>query len=98
MIHLERPIDLYMSDKLEFHLLCLEAGWTSRTEHKCPSCVREVVMMKARVPDCMHLVEGGRWVLGASDTGSVTYLDLDVFPITEIVLIQDQHSSSNMII
>lgn len=38
----------------------------------------------------MHLVEGGRWLLVVSGTGSVTYLDLDSPTITETTLISDQ--------
>jgi hypothetical protein len=39
----------------------------------------------------MHLVQGGRWLLAISDTGSVSYFDLDTFdPITQSVLTPDQ--------
>lgn len=38
----------------------------------------------------MHLVEGGRWLLVVSQTGSVTYFDLDSATITESILIPDQ--------
>jgi len=41
-------------------------------------------------------MEGGRWLLGVLDTGSVTYLDLDASPITESILIPDQHPSLNI--
>jgi hypothetical protein len=50
--------------------------------------------METRISECTHLVEGGRWLLVASPgTGSVTYFDLDASPITESVLIPDQHPS-----
>jgi hypothetical protein len=94
MIHLERPIELYTSEELEFLVLRLEGAQLGRrTDDKCPSRVREVATTESRVPVCTRLVEGGRWLLGVSDTGSVTYLDLDASPITESVLIPDQHPS-----
>jgi len=92
MIHLERPIDMYSSDELEFLSLRLEGaevGW--KTDDKCPSRVREVATTKTRDPQSMRLLEGGRWLLTASDTSSVVYFDLDASPITENVLIPDQH-------
>jgi hypothetical protein len=95
MIHLERPIELYTSEELEFLLLRLEAAeFGQRTKDKCPSRVREVAIMETGISECTHLVEGGRWLLVASlSTGSVTYFDLDASPITESVLIPDQHPS-----
>jgi len=41
-------------------------------------------------PEYMYLVEGGRWLLVAYSTGSVTYFDLDASKSTEIILIPDQ--------
>jgi hypothetical protein len=38
----------------------------------------------------MHLVEGGRWLLVASNTGSIAYFDLDASTPTETILIPDQ--------
>lgn len=94
MIHLERPIELYTSEELEFLLLRLEgAEFGRRTDDKYLSRVREVATTKTRIAECTRLVEGGRWLLGASATGSVTYFDLDASPITESVLIPDQHPS-----
>ena len=99
MIHLERPIDMYISDELEFLFLRLEGaeiGW--KTDDKCPSRVREVATTKTRNPQCMCLVEGGRWLLIASDTSSVAYFDLDASPITENILIPDQHDPTSNIL
>lgn len=94
MIHLERPIKLYTSEELEFLLLRLEgAELGRRTNDKCPSRVREVLTTTTRISECTRLVEGGRWFLVASGTGSITYFDLDASPITEGVLIPDQHPS-----
>jgi len=94
MIHLECPIELYTLEELEFLLLHLEgAEFGQKTKDKCPSRVREVAVMKTRISECMHLVEGRRWLLVASGTGSVTYSDLDASPIIESILIPDQHPS-----
>ena len=49
-----------------------------------------IALTKARNPQCRRLVEGGRWLLIASDTSSVAYFDLDASPITENLLIPDQ--------
>ncbi|KIM36620.1 hypothetical protein M413DRAFT_285781 [Hebeloma cylindrosporum] len=38
----------------------------------------------------MYLMEGGRWLLLAADTGSITYFDLDASTPTETILIPDQ--------
>jgi len=38
----------------------------------------------------MYLVEGGRWLLVASNTGSVSYFDLDASTPIESILIPDQ--------
>ena len=94
MIHLEHPINLYMLDKLEFlflHLEGVEAGW--RTDDKCPAHVQEVVTTKTRIPNSIDLMEGRCWLLDISDTGSVTYFDLDASPITEKILIPNQFPS-----
>jgi len=97
MIHLERPIELYTSDELEFLFLRLEgaqAAW--KTGEKCAAPVREVETTETRIPTCMHLVQGGRWLLATSDTGSVTYFDLDASDtITQSVLIPDQFPNLN---
>ena len=38
----------------------------------------------------MHLVEGGRWLLVASDTGSISYFDLEASDPTETTLTPEQ--------
>jgi len=87
-LHLERPIELYTSHDLEFLFLRLKSadiGW--RTDSK-PTRKREI--RTAHTAQCMYLVEGGRWLLFASNTGCITYFDLDASILTESVLIPDQ--------
>ncbi|KIM36609.1 hypothetical protein M413DRAFT_31464 [Hebeloma cylindrosporum] len=87
-LYLERPIKLYTSHDLEFMFLRLKSadlGW--RTNDK-PARKREV--KTTNNAKCMHLVEGGRWLLVASDTGCITYFDLEVLKPTESILIPDQ--------
>ena len=87
-LHLERPIKLYTSDDLEFLFLRLKSadiGW--RTDNP-PARKREIETTNPA--KCIYLVEGGRWLLIASDTGCITYFDLDASTPTESILIPDQ--------
>ncbi|KIM36606.1 hypothetical protein M413DRAFT_448967, partial [Hebeloma cylindrosporum] len=88
-LHLERPIKLYESRELEFLFLRLksaEIGW--KTDDRRPSRKRNFVT--SNIPKCMYLLEGGRWLLLASHTGSVTYFDLDAQIPSERILIPGQ--------
>jgi hypothetical protein len=88
-LHLERPIKLHTSHDLEFLFLRLKSadiGW--RTDDSPPARKREIETTNPA--KCIHLVEGGRWLLVASETGCITYLDLDASTPTESILIPDQ--------
>ncbi|KIM41764.1 hypothetical protein M413DRAFT_137650 [Hebeloma cylindrosporum] len=87
ILHPERPLCAYDAQGLEFLLLRLkgaEIGW--RRGDKPQSRRLDTTSVSLR----MHLVEGGRWLLVVSHTGSVTYFDLDSPTITEVILIPDQ--------
>jgi hypothetical protein len=80
---------MYNSQELEFLFLRLqgaEIGW--RRDDNPPARSRTVTTTNKTVGT--YLVEGGRWLLVVSQTGSVTYLDLDSPIITEGILISDQ--------
>ncbi|KJA23527.1 hypothetical protein HYPSUDRAFT_580037 [Hypholoma sublateritium FD-334 SS-4] len=86
---LERPIDMYTSDELE-HLFLLwssaDVGW--RRSDARPARAR---VSATRLPEKVHLVPGGRWLLVTSvQTGAVTYYDLDAETISGVLLIPDQ--------
>jgi len=61
-------------------------GWT--TDGNPPARKREIETTNPA--KCVYLVEGGRWLLVASDTGCITYFDLDASTPTESILIPDQ--------
>ncbi|KIM36605.1 hypothetical protein M413DRAFT_285578 [Hebeloma cylindrosporum] len=88
-LHLDRPIKLYSSHDLELLFLQLtsaDIGW--KTDANAPARKREV---ETTYPvKCMHLVEGGRWLLVASETGRIAYFDLDAPTPTESILVPDQ--------
>ena len=44
----------------------------------------------------MHLVEGGRWLLVASDTGCISYFDLEASDPTEITLTPKQFQGKSL--
>ena len=88
-LHLERPIKLYTSRDLEFLFLRLKSagiGWT--TSENPP--IRKRDIKTTNPAKHMYLVEGGRWLLVASDTGCITYFDLDASTPTECILIPEQ--------
>ena len=89
ILHLERPLWMYNAQELEFLFLRLqgaEIGW--RRDDNPPARSRTVTSANEAIG--LWLVEGGRWLLVVSQTGSVTYLDLDSPIITEAILIPDQ--------
>ena len=89
ILHLERPVWMYNSQELEFLFLRLqgaEIGW--RRGNNPPARSRTVTSTNKAIG--LWLVEGGRWLLVVSQTGSVTYLDLDSPITTETILISDQ--------
>ena len=91
-LHLERPIKLYTPHDLEFLFLRLKSadiGW--KTDDNPPARKREIETTSPA--KCIHLVEGGRWLLVASETGCITYFDLDASTPTESILIPDQFES-----
>ena len=63
-----------------------EIGWTG--DNSLPA--RSLAVTTTNRAVRMHLVEGGRWLLVVSKTGSVNYLDLDSPTISEAILISDQ--------
>ena len=88
-LHLERPIKLYTPHDLEFLFLRLKSadiGW--KTDDNPPARKREIETTNHAT--CIYLVEGGRWLLVVSDTGCITYFDLDAATPTESTLIPDQ--------
>ncbi|KIM36610.1 hypothetical protein M413DRAFT_448969 [Hebeloma cylindrosporum] len=88
-LYLERPIKLYTSHDLELLFLRLKSsdiGW--KTDDKFPARRRQIVT--TNIAKCMYLVEGGRWLLVVSVTGSITYFDLDASTPTESLLVPDQ--------
>jgi len=89
LLHPERPLWKYNSQELEFLFLRLQGAEIGlRGDNNPPAQSQRVATMNRAVR--MHLVEGGRWLLVVSKTGSVTYLDLDSPTITETILISDQ--------
>ncbi|KDR66378.1 hypothetical protein GALMADRAFT_1158987 [Galerina marginata CBS 339.88] len=85
---LERPIELYTSAELErvfFQWTTVEPGWTTKGMKHARQ--RDIIGQEAAA---FQLVEGGRWLLLATRTGSITYHDLDHPDIPERVLIPDQ--------
>jgi hypothetical protein len=80
---------MYNSQELEFLFLRVqgaEIGW--RRDDDPPAQSRTVTTTNKAVGT--YLVEGGRWLLVVSKTGSVTYLDLNSPTITEAILISNQ--------
>ncbi|KAF8876776.1 hypothetical protein CPB84DRAFT_381379 [Gymnopilus junonius] len=87
-LHLERPLELYTAEELENHFLRrkgAEIGWRSGDEN--PTRVRNFQSGQALA---MHLLQGGRWLLVTTRTGSVTYYDLEEDTIIGLPLIPDQ--------
>lgn len=66
-------------------------GW--RTPDKIPAHLREISTTRQAI--CLHMGEGGRWLLAMFTTGTITYYDLDAPIITENILIPDQFDSEN---
>jgi len=88
-LHLERPTKLYTSHDLEFLFLRLKSvDIGCRRDGKPP--VRRRKIETTNIANRMYLVEGGRWLLVASDSGSISYFDLDASTPTESILIPDQ--------
>ena len=80
---------MYNSQELELLFLRIqgaEIGW--RRDDNFPARSRTVTSINKAIG--LWLVEGGRWLLVVSQTGSVTYFDLDSPIITEAILILDQ--------
>ena len=85
---LETPIELWGDDVLErrtLRLLTSEMGWEPR--RGVPGSHR---FLPRKRRDDFYLIEGGRWLLVAKQTGSVLYYDLDEAIPKERVLIPDQ--------
>jgi hypothetical protein len=89
LLHLERPLWKYNSQELEFLFLRLQGAEIGLRGNGNPPAQTRRLDTTNRAAR-MHLVEGGRWLLVVSKTGSVTYLDLDSPTITEAILISDQ--------
>jgi len=85
-IKLERPLDLYSAEEVErlaLQWISADMGWSQP--------IRERSITRAGAMFC-HLVEGGRWLLVVTDTGSISYFDLEDVQVEERVLIPDQTS------
>ncbi|KDR66907.1 hypothetical protein GALMADRAFT_258797 [Galerina marginata CBS 339.88] len=88
MPRLDRPIELYESRELErlflrsesLDLVCRATGKKLPRKFNIPT----------KQAECVHLVEGGRWLLVVTRTGSVEYYDLDAESITGAPLIPNQ--------
>ncbi|KIM45586.1 hypothetical protein M413DRAFT_344094 [Hebeloma cylindrosporum] len=81
-LKLERPLDLYSAEELErvaLQWITADMGW--------PNPVRQRTIVStprlgegAAAPSAVlqhHLVEGGRWLIVVTDTGTVSYFDLE---------------------
>jgi hypothetical protein len=66
-------------------------GW--RTPDETPARLREI--STTRQVACLHMMEGGRWLLAMLITGAITYYDLDAPVSTENILIPDQFDPEN---
>ena len=66
-------------------------GW--RTPDETPTRHREI--STTRQVACVHMMEGGRWLLAMLITGTIIYYDLDAPVITENILIPDQFDPEN---
>ena len=85
---LQVPIELCSDDDLErrtLRLLTSELSWEQGSSF---AGVQSFLPRKTR--DVFHLVEGGRWLLIATETGSLHYFDLDEAHPKARALIPDQ--------
>ncbi|KIM43476.1 hypothetical protein M413DRAFT_25840 [Hebeloma cylindrosporum] len=87
VLHLERPVQMYNSEELEFLFLRFHGAEIAWRREDTPPSRKITTTTRAAV---VHLIEGGRWLLLVSNVGSVTYLDLDSDTINETVLIPGQ--------
>ncbi|KAF8804073.1 hypothetical protein BYT27DRAFT_7108150, partial [Phlegmacium glaucopus] len=88
-ISLERPIQMYTAQELEFSVLrwkSAQVGWDS--DDGSPARQRNISIEEG--PTSEYLVKGGRWLLVATSTGSVSYYDLDAQIPTVMPLISRQ--------
>ena len=85
---LEKPLDLYTDRELEHVVLRWQKSrhcWALSQYKNMPIERRFVTPEKAR--NCVHLVEGGRWLLVGTKSGSVLYYDLNASSIEPSILI-----------
>ncbi|KIM43459.1 hypothetical protein M413DRAFT_25822 [Hebeloma cylindrosporum] len=87
LLHLERPLRMYNSQELEFLFLRLQGAEIAWGRDYNPPARELTTATRAAV---IYLVEGGRWLLVVSNTGSVTYVDLDSPTTNEANLIPGQ--------
>ena len=85
---LEKPLDLYTDRELEYLVLRWQKVrhfWAMDQNKNIPIQRRFVSPGKARI--CVHLVEGGRWLLVGTNSASVLCYDLDASTIEPSILI-----------
>ena len=90
-LRLERPMERYISQELEDLVIRrTRAEIIRKTQTKLsPALTRRFSIVNSDVT-ALILVSGGRWLLTASGTGSVSYYDLDARRPVKMLLIQDQ--------
>jgi len=85
---LEKPLDFYTDRELE-HLVLrwqkAKACWSLNQYKNIPIQGRFVSPEEAN--NCVHLVEGGRWLLVGTNSGSVFCYDLNASAIEPVILI-----------
>ncbi|TFK62268.1 hypothetical protein BDN72DRAFT_848855, partial [Pluteus cervinus] len=89
---LEQPVDAHSEDELEFLYLrrqSAEIGYTMMANGAAP---RQRTGFIPNLSNCFRLLPGGRWLLTATDTGSVLYFDLDIPEVIAKVLIAGKSS------
>jgi hypothetical protein len=85
---LEKPLDLYTGRELEHLILRWQkarACWILTRYQDIP--ILRQFSSPQKSPNCVHLVEGGRWLLVGMTSGSVVYYDLNSPKIVPVTLV-----------
>ncbi|PFH46437.1 hypothetical protein AMATHDRAFT_43600 [Amanita thiersii Skay4041] len=90
-LRLEHPMELYTAHELEYLVLRRSSAEILRKSQTklLPNLTRRFPMNHSDAR-AFSLIHGGRWLLTASETGSVSYLDLDAQDLTKRLLISEQ--------
>ena len=91
-LRLERPMEQYISQELECLVLRRARVENIRKipTRLTPALTRRFPIVNSDDVTSLILIDGGRWLLTASGTGSVSYYDLDARHPVKMLLIPDQ--------